>query len=148
MLEALIGFGGAIIGAIIGALFTVAVTKMNNYNQSVSQCRNKWLNDMRENISDMLACKNALDGYNNSENKSKDKTEKQIELERKYEYAKNQSLLRLNLSENKHVLLKLAIEELDLQGYSEETAQKIAEICRSIFKKEWEKVKYEARGGK
>ena len=139
MLEALIGFGGAIIGAIIGALFTVVVTKMNNYNQSVSQCRNKWLNDMRENISNMLACKNALGGADK---------EKQIELKREYEYAKNQTLLRLNLSENKHILLKLAIEELDLQGYSEETAQKIAEISRSIFKEEWEKVKYEAKGGK
>lgn len=140
MLEALIGFGGAIIGAIIGALFTVVVTKMNNYNQSVSQCRNKWLNDMRENISNMLACKNALNWADQ---------EKKIELKREYEYAKNQTLLRLNLSENKHVLLKLAIEELDsFQNYSEETAQKIAEISRSIFKEEWEKVKYEARGGK
>lgn len=136
MLEALIGF----VGAIVGALFTVAVTKLNNYNQSVSQCRNKWLNDMRENISNMLACKKALDDAEN--------TEKKIELKREYEYAKNQTLLRLNLSENKHILLKVAIEELDLQGYSEETAQKIAEISRSILKEEWEKVKYEAKGGK
>lgn len=136
MLEALIGF----VGAIVGALFTVAVTKLNNYNQSVSQCRNKWLNDMRENISNMLACKKALDDAEN--------TEKKIELKREYEYAKNQTLLRLNLSENKHILLKVAIEELELQGYSEETAQKIAEISRSILKEEWEKVKYEAKGGK
>ncbi len=136
MLEALIGF----VGAIVGALFTVAVTKLNNYNQSVSQCRNKWLNDMRENISKMLACKKALDDAEN--------TEKKIELKREYEYAKNQTLLRLNLSENKHILLKVAIEELDLQDYSEETAQKIAEISRSILKEEWEKVKYEAKGGK
>ena len=136
MLEALIGF----VGAIVGALFTVAVTKLNNYNQSVSQCRNKWLNDMRENISNMLACKKALDDAEN--------TEKKIELKREYEYAKNQTLLRLNLSENKHILLKVAIEELDLQGYSEEPAQKIAEISRSILKEEWEKVKYEAKGGK
>ncbi len=137
MLEALIGF----VGAIIGSLFTVAVTKMNNYNQSVSQCRNKWLNDMRENISQTLACKKALDDADN--------TEKQIELKREYEYAKNQTLLRLNLSENKHILLKLAIEEFDsLQSYSEEIAQKIAEISRSILKEEWEKVKYEAKGGK
>lgn len=136
MLEALIGF----VGAIVGALFTVAVTKLNNYNQSVSQCRNKWLNDMRENISNMLACKKVLDDAEN--------TEKKNELKREYEYAKNQTLLRLNLSENKHILLKVAIEELDLQGYSEETAQKIAEISRSILKEEWEKVKYEAKGGK
>lgn len=137
MLEALIGF----VGAIVGALFTVAVTKMNNYNQSVSQCRNKWLNDMRENISKMLAYKKALDDAENAE--------KQIELKREYEYAKNQTLLRLNLSENKHILLKLAIEEFDsLQSYSEETARKIAEISRSILKEEWEKVKYEAKGGK
>ena len=137
MLEALIGF----VGAIIGSLFTVAVTKMNNYNQSVSQCRNKWLNDMRENISKMLACKKALDDAENNE--------KKIELKREYEYAKNQTLLRLNLSENKHILLKLAIEELDsLQNYSDEIVQKIAEISRSILKEEWEKVKYEAKGGK
>lgn len=137
MIEALIGF----VGAIVGALFTLAVTKMNNYNQSVSQCRNKWLNDMRENISKMLAYKKALDDAENAE--------KQIELKREYEYAKNQTLLRLNLSENKHILLKLAIEELDsLQNYSDEIAQKIAEISRSILKEEWEKVKYEAKGGK
>ena len=56
MLEALFGF----MGGLIASLITVSVARIKNYGEIVSECRNVWLNEMKDNISKMLACEKAI----------------------------------------------------------------------------------------
>lgn len=155
MLEALFGF----IGGLIASLITVWVARIKNYGEIVSERRNVWLNEMRNNISRMLAYKKAIDCVEEEikpqpQPQPQTKTkgglfEKKVKLEKEYELAKNEVLIRLNLTEGKHQLLKAAIEEFDTQDdYDSIAAEKILEISRSLLKDEWEKVKKETKGGK
>ena len=149
MLEALFGF----MGGLIASLITVWVARIKNYGEIVSNRRNVWLNEMRDNISKMLACKKAMKdekkGSTNQITINCGLPEKKEELEKEYELAKNEVLIRLNLTEGKHQLLKAAIEEFDAQDdYDSIAAEKILEISRSLLKDEWEKVKEETKGGK
>lgn len=160
MLEALFGF----MGGLIASLITVWVARIKNYGEIVSERRNVWLNEMRNNISRMLAYKKAIDCVEEeikpqpqtkpqTKTQTKTKTkgglfEKKVKLEKEYELAKNEILIRLNLTEGKHQLLKAAIEEFDTQDdYDSIAAEKILEISRSLLKDEWEKVKRETKGG-
>lgn len=155
MLEALFGF----MGGLIASLITVWVARIKNYGEIVSERRNVWLNEMRNNISRMLAYKKAIDCVEEEikpqpQTQPQTKTkgglfEKKVKLEKEYELAKNEVLIRLNLTEGKHQLLKAAIEEFDTQDdYDSIAAEKILEISRSLLKDEWEKVKKETKGGK
>lgn len=153
MLEALFGF----MGGLIASLITVWVARIKNYGEIVSERRNVWLNEMRNNISRMLAYKKAIDCVEEEikpQPQPQTKTkgglfEKKVKLEKEYELAKNEVLIRLNLTEGKHQLLKAAIEEFDTQDdYDSIAAEKILEISRSLLKDEWEKVKKETKGGK
>lgn len=157
MLEALFGF----MGGLIASLITVWVARIKNYGEIVSERRNIWLNEMRNNISRMLAYKKAIDCVEEEikpqtqpQTQPQTKTkgglfEKKVKLEKEYELAKNEVLIRLNLTEGKHQLLKAAIEEFDTQDdYDSIAAEKILEISRSLLKDEWEKVKKETKGGK
>lgn len=155
MLEAFLGF----VGGLIASLITVWVARIKNYGEIVSERRNVWLNEMRDNISKMLACKKAIDCVEEEikpqpQTKTQTKTkgglfEKKVKLEKEYEIAKNEVLIRLNLTEGKHQLLKEAIEEFDTKDdYDSIAAEKILEISRSLLKDEWEKVKRETKGGK
>lgn len=148
MLEALFGF----MGGLIASLITVWVARIKNYGEIVSERRNVWLNEMRDNISRMLACKKAMKdekkGSTNQVTINRGLLEKKEELEKEYEIAKNEVLIRLNLTEGKHQLLKEAIEEFDTKDdYDSIAAEKILEISRSLLKDEWEKVKRETKGG-
>ena len=153
MLEALFGF----MGGLIASLITVWVARIKNYGEIVSERRNIWLNEMRNNISRMLANKKAIDCIEEEikpQTQPQTKTkgglfEKKVKLEKEYELAKNEVLIRLNLTEGKHQLLKEAIEEFDTKDdYDNIAAEKILEISRSLLKDEWEKVKKETKGGK
>lgn len=157
MLEALFGF----MGGLIASLITVWVARIKNYGEIVSERRNIWLNEMRNNISRMLAYKKAIDCVEEEikpqtqpQTQPQTKTkgglfEKKVKLEKEYELAKNEVLIRLNLTEGKHQLLKAAIEEFDTQDdYDSIAAEKILEISRGLLKDEWEKVKKETKGGK
>ena len=152
MLEALFGF----MGGLIASLITVWVARIKNYGEIVSNRRNVWLNEMRDNISRMLACrkviKEIVDKKNGDTQSTKTwggQSEKKAKLEKEYELAKNEVLIRLNLTEGKHQLLKAAIEEFDTSdAYDSIAAEKILEISRSLLKDEWEKVKRETKGGK
>ena len=135
MLECLFAFLGAVVGGFIGLI----TAKRTIYNDSVSQRRNVWLNEMREYISKMLAYKKDLG----------DSKQNQTQSTAEYEIAKNQVLIRLNMTEEKHILLKKAIEDLDSGARDyDDVAPKLIEIARSILKEEWEKVKRETKGGK
>lgn len=147
----------AAIIAVCGVLVSVAVSfvvsfwgKKYNYHhlfaETVSQSRNRWLNEMREYVSDMLANKRREVYGNCNDNNC-------VEVCNKYDSCKFQVIMRLNKSESDHRQLRALIEALDgftatkgsLKEY-ELTEQAILEISTRIFKDEWEKVKIEAKG--
>lgn len=145
MLECLFAFLGAVVGGFIGLI----TAKRTIYNDSVSQRRNVWLNEMREYISKMLAYKKVLDDSKQNQNQNQTPSADIEKYIAEYEIAKNQVLIRLNMTEEKHMLLKKAIEDLDFGARDyDDVAPKLVEIARSILKEEWEKVKRETKGGK
>lgn len=87
--------------------------KRYNYHhlfaETVSQSRNKWLNEMREYISEMLANKRRM-VYGNVDEMSA------VEICNKYDTCKFQVLMRLNINESDHRQLRALIIELDGYG--------------------------------
>ena len=137
VIVALIAASGVIITAgitLVGYIFTKRHNEKVIFNQTVSERRNIWLNEMREYISEMLA---QADISQNKDN-----------MPMKYYKAKNQVLLRLNLIEPMHKMLSQQIESLDNCENYQNTRDKIIEILQAILKEEWEKVKSEAKGEK
>lgn len=136
------GWIAALIGAVSGAVVSFLVTYFTlrfNYRQlfaeTVSQSRNQWLNEMRENISIMLAeackCVGTL--------KTKE-----------YYVAQNQVLLRMNNSEPLHLMLTQEIESLEQDGTVKGFQihrENVLAISEKLLKREWERVKKEAKGG-
>lgn len=138
VIAAIIALGGVVLSVLVSILFHIGTTRYN-YNQlfaqTVSQSRNQWLNEMRENISIMLAeaskCRNTYKS-------------------REYYIAQNQVLLRMNNSEPLHLMLTQEIKKLesctvDTFSTYEENILAISEV---LLKREWELVKKEAKGGK
>lgn len=137
VIVALIAASGVIITAgitLVGYIFTKRHNEKVIFNQTVSERRNIWLNEMREYISEMLA---QADISQNKDN-----------MPMEYYKAKNQVLLRLNLIEPLHKMLSQQIESLDNCENYQNTRDKIIEILQAILKEEWEKVKSEAKGEK
>lgn len=149
---ALIALVGVLVSALVSWLVSKKTIKYNYkelFAETVSQSRNKWLNAMRDFISTMLAevqnpcpiakddevCKNAECVLKNNNTLRTNK----------YWKARNEILLRLNLSEPLHLMLKNKILQLDGNN-NEKTIEDIILISQSLLKEEWEKVKKEAKG--
>ena len=154
VIAAIIALSGAILSIGI-SLFISLGTSRYNYNKlfakTVSESRNKWLNEMRDFISTMLAevknpcplgkdkdiCKNAECQLHSTDTRTN-----------KYWKARNEIMLRLNLNEPLHLMLKNEILQLDnsKDDKDDKTVEKIILISQSLLKEEWEKVKKEAKG--
>ena len=133
----------ALVGVLFSTLLSLFVSKKtiqysykDLFAKTVSQSRNKWLNEMRAFISSMLA-----EAKRPSEKSTDNRTTA-------YWKARNQILLRLNLNEEDHILLNHYICLLDNCDDSEKDnlSEKIIDISNIILKEEWEKVKKEAKG--
>ena len=135
-----------IIAAVV-SMITTNITTRFSYKQlfaeTVSQSRNKWLNEMRSFIATMLAevqkppsIENVKD--NNSSSAYPERTNA-------YWKARNEIMLRLNLNEPLHLMLKNEILNLD-NNSDEKTIENIIAISQTLLKEEWEKVKKEAGG--
>lgn len=137
VIAAIIALSGAILSIGISLIISLW-TRRYNYNQlfaeTVSESRNKWLNEMRGFISTMLAEVNFQ-----PTNKTRTK---------KYWKARNEITLRLNLNEALHFALNNEILKLDCPNNANqnETINNIISISQEILKGEWEKVKKEAKG--
>lgn len=138
MEEWIAGLIGAIIGALITFIVSILTLRFNYkqlFAQTVSQSRNQWLNEMRENISIMLAeaCK-CMNTYKS----------------REYYIAQNQVLLRMNNREPLHLMLTQEIKKLESCTVNtfRTCEANILAISEALLKREWELVKKEAKGGK
>ena len=131
-----------LIAAVISAVVSWLVAKKTiryNYKElfaeTVSQSRNKWLNEMRAFISSMLA---------EAKRPSEEPTDNRTTA---YWKARDEILLRLNLNEPLHIMLAKEIYDLDLPSADiDDISNKIIEISQQLLKEEWEKVKKEAKG--
>lgn len=151
VIAAIIALSGVVLS--VGISFIVSLwTRRYNYNQlfaeTVSESRNKWLNEMRGFISTMLAevknscslgkgkkiCKNADCQFKSADTRTKE-----------YWKARNEIMLRLNLNEPLHLMLKNEILTLD-NNNNKKTIENIISISQLLLKEEWEKVKKEAKG--
>lgn len=138
VIAAFIALGGVILS--VGISFIVSLwTRRYNYNQlfaeTVSESRNKWLNEMRDSISTMLA-------------EAQFQNPKPRTHTKKYWKSRNEIVLRLNLTEPLHQALFNEIKQLDCINNSnqEQTINNIITFSQEILKEEWEKVKSEAKG--
>lgn len=131
-----------LIAAVISAVVSWLVAKKTiryNYKElfaeTVSQSRNKWLNEMRAFISSMLA---------EAKRPPEEPTDNRTNA---YWKARDEILLRLNLNEPLHIVLAKEIYDLDLPSADiDDISNKIIEISQQLLKEEWEKVKKEAKG--
>lgn len=135
--------------AVIASFVTIIVTVITssrthrfNYKElfakTVSESRNEWLKQMRDYISQMLAEASGCANNHGSAHKSKE-----------YYKARNEVMLRLNITEVDHLILKKHIEDLDECNSDSELIvirDDIIDISNKILKDEWEKVKSEAKG--
>ena len=132
VIAAIIALSGAVLSIGISLIISLW-TRRYNYNQlfaeTVSESRNKWLNEMRDFISTMLAEAQSCNSGRTNE----------------YWKARNEIMLRLYLNEPLHLMLKNEILQLD-NGKDDKTIEKIILISQSLLKEEWEKVKKEAKG--
>lgn len=151
VIAAIIALSGAILSVGISLIISLW-TRRYNYNQlfaeTVSESRNKWLNEMRGFISTMLAevknpcslgkgkkiCKNADCQFTSADTRTKE-----------YWKARNEIMLRLNLNEPLHLMLKNEILTLD-NNNNKKTIENIISISQLLLKEEWEKVKKEVKG--
>ena len=132
----------ALVGVLFSTLLSLFVSKKtiqysykDLFAKTVSQSRNKWLNEMRAFISSMLA---------EAKRPSEEPTDKRTNA---YWKARNQIMLRLNLNEPLHIMLAKEIYDLDLPSADiDDISNKIIEISQHLLKEEWEKVKKEAKG--
>ena len=144
-----------LICAIISAVISLTLSYFTNrYNyrhlfaETVSQSRNEWLNEMRGFISTMLAeVKNPCPSGKDKDICKKAECQLQGTDTRTNEYwkARNEIMLRLNLNEPLHLMLKNEILQLD-NGKDNKTIENIISISQLLLKEEWEKVKKEAKG--
>lgn len=152
VIAAIIAFAGVILSTAISLIIGFWGKRYNYHHlfaETVSQSRNKWLNEMREYISEMLANKRRM-VYGNVDEMSA------VEICNKYDTCKFQVLMRLNINESDHRQLRALIIELDGYGVQklgqtavkqyEATELAIIEISRKILKEEWDKVKLESKG--
>ena len=135
-----------IIAAVV-SMITSNITTRFSYKQlfaeTVSQSRNKWLNEMRGFIATMLAEVQKPPSIENAQDN--DSSSAHHERTSDYWKARNEIMLRLNLNEPLHLMLKNEILNLD-NNSDEKTIENIIAISQTLLKEEWEKVKKEARG--
>ena len=135
-----------IIAAVV-SMITSNITTRFSYKQlfaeTVSKSRNKWLNEMRDFISTMLT--EVQKHCSNKNAQDNDSISAHHERTSDYWKARNEIMLRLNLNEPLHLMLKNEILNLD-NNSDEKTIENIIAISQTLLKEEWEKVKKEARG--
>ena len=135
IVSALIACGGVLVStmfSLVIGLLTHRHSKHRLYADLVSERRNRWLNDMRDNLSIMMAeARKAGNHYKSKE----------------FYQAQTQLLTRLNLTEVKHAELYTYIRILEGCGADiyDKIEPKIIELATNIFKEEWERVKQESK---
>lgn len=141
-----------LIGIFVGAFATMFVGILSNkfsykslFAETISKSRNNWINIWRDEISNFLAISDML-----RFEKEKIQNHDYIELMKEYHIAKNKIIMRLNMNEKRHqevylLINKIAYEDIDDEKYRI-LKESLMAVTQDLLKKEWERVKLEARG--
>ena len=147
--SAIIALGGVILSALVTIIINAGQTRYNYsqlFAETVSANRMDWINVWRENISRFLACAEVLQKCQNMATCEQCKI---IEYKKEFYESRVMITSRLNMSEELHVLMLAAINQISLEATDAEFVEKreyILELARNILKPEWERVKDEAKG--
>lgn len=153
---AIIALGGVILSALVTIIINSGRTRYN-YNQlfaeTVSNNRMDWINVWRENISKFLACAEILNRCNcpnkNPGNGQACTCRDLMAYKKEFYESRAMITSRLNMSEELHVLMFAAINQISFETTDAEFVAKreyILELARAILKPEWERLKDEAKG--
>lgn len=135
----------ALIGIIITATLSVVALNRNSWNQTVSQSRNHWLNEFREEFSIIIGTMYYILTVNCNQDNMNDKIYKA-------EIARAKLFTRINtnkLEGNEYnASLKSILNEIqfDSNYISKKNIYALQEMVNRILEVEWEKVKKESRG--
>lgn len=149
--ELIAAFVGGLVSYIVCRL-TVRFNYHDLYAKTVSSSRNEWINLWRDEISRFLALADILksDGLIKENNNDK---ENYLNFLKEYNISKNKIIMRLNLNEKRHQEVYLLLTKIDsIYNANDEnynvTKECLMSVSRDLLKKEWERVKLEARGKK
>lgn len=163
---------GVTLGSIITWIISLLTLRYNYkrlFAETVSQNRMDWMNIWRENLSILIGAAESIHNAPHYEDdkdfKRPDGNRTDQELQDLYLYgeknspyvkyrnefykARNTIVSRLNMLEEKHVLVLGALNKFDFSRENENfEAEKayIIELARVILKPEWERLKREAKG--
>ncbi len=140
---------GAVVGgllALVGTLLTLRLSSKQVYTNNVTSNRMDWINIWRENISIFLANAQILREMAENPKLFGDVGKKRVDLKAEMYKAREMIIIRLNLAENLHKAMLLAIAEFDYKGENFQRKKAyIEELARAILKPEWERLKIEAK---
>jgi len=163
---------GVTLGSIITWIISL-LTLRYNYNrlfaETVSQNRMDWMNIWRENLSILISSAESIHNaphYKDDKNFERpdgdmteqelqdiylygDKNSPYVKYRNEFYKARNAIVSRINMTEEKHVLMFGALNKFDFardnENFETEKAY-IIELARAILKPEWERLKREAKG--
>ena len=154
VIAAIIALGGVLLSTVISFWVASSSTRFDYqqlFAQTVSNNRMDWINVWRESLAIFLSRAEVLHNYNCPKSCSHTKQQQcpVCEQELKLQEAKERILIRLNLREPKHVLMRRLLTEFDVSASDyKEKCESIELLARDILKEEWERVKQEAKGKK
>lgn len=154
VIAAFIALGGVLVSTVISIWIASRATRFDYkqlFAQTVSNNRMDWINVWRENLAIFLSRAEVLHHYNCPKNCPHTMCSDCLatKLETELLEAKGKILIRLNLREPKHVLMRKLLTEFDASASDyKEKCEKIELLAMEILKEEWERVKQEANGKK
>ena len=160
--------GGGGVGWLISGL-TLNFNYKRLFAETVSQNRMDWMNIWRENLSILIGSAESIHNapyYKDDKNFERpdgdmteqelqdiylygDKNSPYVKYRNEFYKARNAIISRINMTEEKHVLMFGALNKFDFardnENFETEKAY-IIELARAILKPEWERLKREAKG--
>jgi len=137
------------VGILASVLLSIHIFKRQSWSKLVSESRNKWLDDLRNDLATLIGALDSLGDINTNYTTITDK--ERLDLSYKANKAKADVLLKLNnikyidnYNENK---LFIMLSDLDIKynmNKNKDIINEIIDYSKPILKCEWEKVKEEA----
>src|SRR5690554_898890 len=137
------------VGILASVLLSIHIFKRQSWSKLVSESRNKWLDDLRNDLATLIGALDSLGDINTNYTTITDK--ERLDLSYKANKAKADVLLKLNnikdidnYNENK---LFIMLSDLDIKynmNKNKDIINEIIDYSKPILKREWEKVKEEA----
>jgi len=144
-----------LIGVIITVLAGLYTFRITNWSKIVSESRNRWINDFRDEIATIVGTIKIINSYLNKNLENYDCDNSEFILEKIYqaEVARARLLTKLNttsiIGNGNNFPLKELLESIKfncLKETDDYIVDEIIDATKKILEPEWRRVKDEARG--